>query len=240
MYNPQENPMAKTVVELKDVSVFQRKNLILHDINLTIERGEFVYLIGKTGSGKSSLLKILYGDLPLKKGTGMAVDFNLATLKESEIPYLRRKIGVVFQDFKLLPDRTVFGNLEFVLRATGWHDPHNIEARISSVLTKVKMQTKIDKHPHELSGGEQQRVAIARALLNDPDLILADEPTGNLDPDTSMEIMDILERINEQGTTIVMATHNSQIVNEKKHRVLAIESGQIVRDQEQGEYGYED
>ena len=175
--------MAKPVVELKDVSIFQRKNLILHDINLTIERGEFVYLIGKTGSGKSSLLKILYGDLPLKKGTGMAVDFNLATLKESEIPYLRRKIGVVFQDFKLLPDRTVFGNLEFVLRATGWHDPHKIETRINSVLSKVKMQTKIDKHPHELSGGEQQRVAIARALLNDPDLILADEPTGNLDPE---------------------------------------------------------
>ena len=178
--------MAKPVVELKDVSIFQRKNLILHDINLTIERGEFVYLIGKTGSGKSSLLKILYGDLPLKKGSGMAVDFDLATLKEAEIPYLRRKIGVVFQDFKLLPDRTVFGNLEFVLRATGWQDAHKIETRINSVLTKVKMQTKIQKHPHELSGGEQQRVAIARALLNDPDLILADEPTGNLDPETSV------------------------------------------------------
>ena len=135
--------MPKNVVELKDVSIYQRKNLILHDINLTIERGEFVYLIGKTGSGKSSLLKILYGDLPLKQGAGMAVDFNLATLKESEIPYLRRKIGVVFQDFKLLPDRTVFANLAFVLRATGWHDPQKIESRIGSVLTKVKMQTKL-------------------------------------------------------------------------------------------------
>ena len=211
MYNPQENPMAKTVVELKDVSVFQRKNLILHDINLTIERGEFVYLIGKTGSGKSSLLKILY----------------LATLKESEIPYLRRKIGVVFQDFKLLPDRTVFGNLEFVLRATGWHDPHKIEARISSVLTKVKMQTKIDKHPHELSGGEQQRVAIARALLNDPDLILADEPTGNLDPETSVEIMKVMREINDSGRSILMATHDYALILKFPSKTIKCDAGKL-------------
>ena len=228
--------MSKTVVELKDVSIFQRKNLILHDINLTIERGEFVYLIGKTGSGKSSLLKILYGDLPLKKGTGMAVDFNLATLKESEIPYLRRKIGVVFQDFKLLPDRTVFGNLEFVLRATGWHDPHKIETRINSVLSKVKMQTKIDKHPHELSGGEQQRVAIARALLNDPDLILADEPTGNLDPVTSEDIMKLFNEINHMGTTIIMVTHNKELVNSMHKRVVSIEEGHIISDVKKGGY----
>jgi len=205
--------MAKPVVELKDVSIFQRKNLILHDINLTIERGEFVYLIGKTGSGKSSLLKILYGDLPLKKGSGMAVDFDLATLKEAEIPYLRRKIGVVFQDFKLLPDRTVFGNLEFVLRATGWQDAHKIETRINSVLTKVKMQTKIQKHPHELSGGEQQRVAIARALLNDPDLILADEPTAALDPNNAQTLFSLMIKLaEEQKITALLVTHDWDLV----------------------------
>ena len=195
--------MSKTVVELKDVSIFQRKNLILHDINLTIERGEFVYLIGKTGSGKSSLLKILYGDLPLKKGTGMA------------------------QDFKLLPDRTVFGNLEFVLRATGWHDPHKIETRINSVLSKVKMQTKIDKHPHELSGGEQQRVAIARALLNDPDLILADEPTGNLDPETSVEIMKVMREINDSGRSILMATHDYALILKFPSKTIKCDAGKL-------------
>ena len=215
--------MAKPVVELKDVSIFQRKNLILHDINLTIERGEFVYLIGKTGSGKSSLLKILYGDLPLKKGSGMAVDFDLATLKEAEIPYLRRKIGVVFQDFKLLPDRTVFGNLEFVLRATGWQDAH----KINSVLTKVKMQTKIQKHPHELSGGEQQRVAIARALLNDPDLILADEPTGNLDPETSVEIMKVMREINDSGRSILMATHDYALILKFPSKTIKCDAGKL-------------
>jgi len=210
--------MAKPVVELKDVSIFQRKNLILHDINLTIERGEFVYLIGKTGSGKSSLLKILYGDLPLKKGSGMAVDFDLATLKEAEIPYLRRKIGVVFQDFKLLPDRTVFGNLEFVLRATGWQDAHKIETRINSVLTKVKMQTKVQK---------QQRVAIARALLNDPDLILADEPTGNLDPETSVEIMKVMREINDSGRSILMATHDYALILKFPSKTIKCDAGKL-------------
>ena len=221
--------MAKPVVELKDVSIFQRKNLILHDINLTIERGEFVYLIGKTGSGKSSLLKILYGDLPLKKGSGMAVDFDLATLKEAEIPYLRRKIGVVFQDFKLLPDRTVFGNLEFVLRATGWQDAHKIETRINSVLTKVKMQTKVQKHPHELSGGEQQRVAIATDLLNDPDLILADEPTGNLDSKTSYEIMNLFDEIYQKGNTVILVTHEEDIA-QYAHRIIRLKDGLIETD----------
>ena len=219
--------MPKNVVELKDVSIYQRKNLILHDINLTIERGEFVYLIGKTGSGKSSLLKILYGDLPLKQAAGMAVDFNLATLKESEIPYLRRKIGVVFQDFKLLPDRTVFANLAFVLRATGWHDPQKIESRIASVLTKVKMQTKLDKYPHELSGGEQQRVAIARALLNDPDLILADEPTGNLDPETSVEIMKVMREINDSGRSILMATHDYALILKFPSKTIKCDAGKL-------------
>ena len=221
--------MAKPVVELKDVSIFQRKNLILHDINLTIERGEFVYLIGKTGSGKSSLLKILYGDLPLKKGSGMAVDFDLATLKEAEIPYLRRKIGVVFQDFKLLPDRTVFGNLEFVLRATGWQDAHKIETRINSVLTKVKMQTKVQKHPHELSGGEQQRVAIARALLNDPDLILADEPTGNLDDANEEVVVELFRKLHSEGTTLIVVTHDIEVA-EVAQRMIVLRNGKISKE----------
>ena len=189
--------MAKPVVELKDVSIFQRKNLILHDINLTIERGEFVYLIGKTGSGKSSLLKILYGDLPLKKGSGMAVDFDLAILKEAEIPY------------------------------TGWQDAHKIETRIHSVLTKVKMQTKVQKHPHELSGGEQQRVAIARALLNDPDLILADEPTGNLDPETSVEIMKVMREINDSGRSILMATHDYALILKFPSKTIKCDAGKL-------------
>ena len=222
-----DRKMGKIVVELKEASVFQRKNLILHDINLTIERGEFVYLIGKTGSGKSSLLKILYGDLPLKKGTGTAVDFDLTTLKESEIPYLRRKIGVVFQDFKLLPDRDVFANLEFVLRATGWKEEAKIEARIKSVLAKVKMDTKLQKYPHELSGGEQQRVAIARALLNDPDLILADEPTGNLDPETSVEIMKVMREINDSGRSILMATHDYALILKFPSKTLKCDGERI-------------
>ena len=216
--------MGKIVVELKEASVFQRKNLILHDINLTIERGEFVYLIGKTGSGKSSLLKILYGDLPLKKGTGTAVDFDLTTLKESEIPYLRRKIGVVFQDFKLLPDRDIFANLEFVLRATGWKEEVKIEARIKSVLAKVKMDTKLQKYPHELSGGEQQRVAIARALLNDPDLILADEPTGNLDTKTTAEVLELMKQIvKEENQTLIMVTHDNDIAKVADRQIRIVD-----------------
>ena len=219
--------MENAVLHLKEVSVYQKNSLILSNVNLTVGKGELVYLIGKTGSGKSSLLKILYGDLPLKKGSGMAVDFDLATLKEAEIPYLRRKIGVVFQDFKLLPDRTVFGNLEFVLRATGWQDAHKIETRINSVLTKVKMQTKVQKHPHELSGGEQQRVAIARALLNDPDLILADEPTGNLDPETSVEIMKVMREINDSGRSILMATHDYALILKFPSKTIKCDAGKL-------------
>ena len=219
--------MSKTIVDLKDVSIFQKKNLVLSDINLTIEKGDFVYLIGKTGSGKSSLLKVLYGDLTLQKGSGKVVDFDLSSLKESEIPYLRRKIGIVFQDFKLLPDRTVFENLEFVLKATGWEDKKQIQERIDRVLTKVQVQTKSFKYPHQLSGGEQQRVAIARALLNDPELILADEPTGNLDPETSVEIMKVLREINDSGRAILMATHDYALILKFPAKTIKCDMGRL-------------
>lgn len=219
--------MSKTIVDLKDVSIFQKKNLVLSDINLTIEKGDFVYLIGKTGSGKSSLLKVLYGDLTLQKGSGKVVDFDLSSLKESEIPYLRRKIGIVFQDFKLLPDRTVFENLEFVLKATGWEDKKQIQERIDRVLTKVQVQTKSFKYPLQLSGGEQQRVAIARALLNDPELILADEPTGNLDPETSVEIMKVLREINDSGRSILMATHDYALILKFPAKTIKCDMGRL-------------
>lgn len=204
--------MEAPILQLKDVAVYQNNNLILSNINLAIGKGELVYLIGKTGSGKSSLIKLLYGDLPLTQGQGKVVGFNLKKLNEDKIPLLRRKLGVVFQDFKLLTDRSVYDNLAFVLKATGWTDKIAIKNRIKEVLTKVKMETKDFKFPHELSGGEQQRVAIARALLNNPELILADEPTGNLDPETSVEIMQVLKEINASGRTILMATHNYALI----------------------------
>lgn len=204
--------MEAPILQLKDVAVYQNNNLILSNINLAIGKGELVYLIGKTGSGKSSLIKLLYGDLPLTQGQGKVVGFNLKKLNEDKIPLLRRKLGVVFQDFKLLTDRSVYDNLAFVLKATGWTDKITIKNRIKEVLTKVKMETKDFKFPHELSGGEQQRVAIARALLNNPELILADEPTGNLDPETSVEIMQVLKEINASGRTILMATHDYALI----------------------------
>ena len=204
--------METPILQLKDVAVYQNNNLILSNINLAIGKGELVYLIGKTGSGKSSLIKLLYGDLPLTQGQGKVVGFNLKKLNEDKIPLLRRKLGVVFQDFKLLTDRSVYDNLAFVLKATGWTDKIAIKNRIKEVLTKVKMETKDFKFPHELSGGEQQRVAIARALLNNPELILADEPTGNLDPETSVEIMQVLKEINASGRTILMATHDYALI----------------------------
>src|SRR5690606_29103335 len=184
--------MSDHVLHLKDASIFQGENLVLSDVSVSVEKGEFVYLIGKTGTGKSSFMKTLYGDLPLQEGEGSIVGFDLATLKEKDIPFLRRKLGVVFQDFKLLNDRTVNDNLRFVLTATGWNDKVAMENKINDVLDKVDMKTKAFKYPYQLSGGEQQRVAIARALLNDPELILADEPTGNLDPQTSVEVMEVL------------------------------------------------
>lgn len=200
--------MSDTILELSNASIFQRETLILSDVNIEIKKGEFVYLIGKTGTGKSSFMKTLYGDLPLKNGYGKIVGMELKNLKDNQIPYLRRKLGVVFQDFKLLNDRNIKENLTFVLKATGWKDKQKMNQKIDEVLDKVGMKTKNFKFPYQLSGGEQQRIAIARALLNDPELILADEPTGNLDPQTSVEVMQVLKEINANGNTILMATHD--------------------------------
>ena len=219
--------MQESVLFLKNASIFQRDNLVLSDVNIEINKGEFIYIIGKTGSGKSSLMKTLYGDLELQKGEGAVVDFDLNTLKEKEIPFLRRKIGVVFQDFKLLNDRNVSDNLLFVLKATGWTDKEKMNAKINEVLGKVTMHTKGFKMPFELSGGEQQRIAIARALLNDPELILADEPTGNLDPRTSIEVMGVLEEIHKSGKTILMATHDYALILKYPHRTLKCEGDEI-------------
>jgi len=215
------------ILSLRNVSIFQRENLILSDVNLTINKGDFVYLIGKTGSGKSSFMKTLYGDLPLTEGEGSVVDFNLKTLKEKDIPFLRRKLGIVFQDFQLLQDRTVGDNLLFVLKATGWKDKDEMKAKIDEVLDKVGMKTKNFKFPHELSGGEQQRIAIARALLNDPELIIADEPTGNLDPQTSVEVMQVLQEINKNGRTILMATHDYALILKYPSKTIKCDEGKV-------------
>lgn len=215
------------MLQLSNASIFQRENLILSDIFLDIEKGEFNYLIGKTGSGKSSLMKTLYGDLPLQNGTGSVVGFDLRKLREKDIPFLRRKIGIVFQDFQLLNDRSVYENLVFVLKATGWKGKNQMDAKINEVLEKVDMKTKGFKMPYQLSGGEQQRVAIARALLNNPEMILADEPTGNLDPKTSVEIMNVLEEINKAGITILMATHDYALILKFPHKTIKCEGGKI-------------
>jgi cell division transport system ATP-binding protein len=219
--------MSDSVLKLENTSIFQDKNLILSEINIDVKKGEFVYLIGKTGSGKSSLLKTLYGDLKLNHGKGEIVGFNLESLKDKKIPFLRRKLGIVFQDFKLLNERTVYGNLKFVLQATGWKEREKINQKIEAVLTKVNMESKKDKFPFELSGGEQQRIAIARALLNDPELILADEPTGNLDPQTSMEVMEVLQDLNKKGNTIFMATHDYALILKYPSKTLRCEDKKV-------------
>ena len=211
------------IVFLKNVSIKQNNTPILTNINLSVEKGEFIYFIGKTGVGKSSLLRILYGDIIIKEGEAKILDTNLIKIKDKEIPLLRRKLGIVFQDFKLLPNITIKKNLEFVLRATEWKDSKKINARIIEVLDKVKLDHVIEKYPFELSGGEQQRVAISRALLNNPEIILADEPTGNLDPATSSEIMNLIKEINNSGTTILIATHDYDIISKFPEKTIRIE-----------------
>lgn len=218
----------QATVRLNDVSVYQKKNLVLADVNTEIHKGEFVYLIGRTGSGKSSLLKILYGEIPLTHGSGEVVGYDLRKLKTRQVPFLRRKLGIVFQDFQLLTDRSVHDNLLFVLKATGWKVKKEREARISEVLEKVGLSTKGFKMPFELSGGEQQRVAIARALLNDPDLILADEPTGNLDPETSEDTMKVLFDISKSGRAVLMATHDYGLMDTFPSRTIKCENGKII------------
>ena len=219
--------MAQSVLSLKNVNIYQEGKTILSDVNLEVNHGEFIYIIGKTGSGKSSLLKTLYADLPLLEGEGKIVEFDLATLKEEDIPFLRRKFGIVFQDFKLLPDRTVQDNMLFVLKATGWTDKAEMDAKIEEVLSKVNMKDFANQMPHQLSGGEQQRVAIARALLNDPEFILADEPTGNLDPQTSTEVLEVLRQINALGKTVIMATHDYALLMKYPYKTLNCEDATI-------------
>ncbi|HKI87660.1 MAG TPA: ATP-binding cassette domain-containing protein [Draconibacterium sp.] len=215
------------VIELVDTSIFQRENLILSEINLTVYEGEFIYVIGKVGTGKTSLIKTLNAELPLIAGVGNVAGFNLSDLKAKELSMLRRKLGVVFQDFRLLADRNVYDNLEFVLKATGWKNKNEIEERIAEVLVSVGMEDKMRKMPHQLSGGEQQRVVIARAILNHPLIILADEPTGNLDPETSEEILDLFIKLNDEGKTVLMATHDYAVISKKPARTLVCAAGKL-------------
>lgn len=217
-----------TLIKYKNVDVRQKEQLVIKNINIEIGSGEFWYLTGKVGSGKSSFMKTIYAELPIERGEGDVFEYNLNSIRESEVPYLRRKIGIIFQDFQLLTDRSVKDNLMFVLKATSWRGAEVMERRIDEVLSEVGMQKKGYKMPHELSGGEQQRIVIARALLNKPQLILADEPTGNLDPETGKELMELLHRIcKEEGTTIIMATHNLQLLEQFPAREMHIDSGEL-------------
>ncbi len=215
------------IIEFNNVNIFQADNLILSDVSFSISRGEFVYIIGKVGSGKTSIIKTINAELPLKSGEALVADYNLGTIKTPQVPYLRRKLGIVFQDFQLLGDRNIYENLTFVLRATGWKNKKEINDRIVEVLEKVDLNYKGYKMPHQLSGGEQQRVSIARALLNDPDIILADEPTGNLDPETSEEIIKLLLEISSGGRAVIMATHNYPLLKKFPARTIKCEKGKI-------------
>src|SRR6266496_2351033 len=221
--------MAEVIIELRRASIYQGDSLILQDVNLAVSKGEFVYLVGKTGTGKSSLLKTLYGELPLREGEGSVVGYSLKDLDWKKIPYLRRSLGVVFQEFQLLTDRNVNDNLKFVLRATGWKDEKLMDEKVMEVLDKVNLKAKGFKMPFELSGGEQQRVDIARALLNSPKVILADEPTGNLDPETSDEIMNLLFHIAKDiGTSVIMATHDYIVIQKFPARMVRTERGKVI------------
>jgi cell division transport system ATP-binding protein len=231
----QETQLPDKIIDLKDCNIWQQDHLVLSHVNLSIDKGEYVYLVGKVGSGKTSLIKTINAQLPLKEGTGHVAGFDLSKIKPREIPFLRRKIGIVFQDFQLLIDRSVNENLEFVLKATGWKDRQLIEERIEEVLGKVGLNLKGYKMPHQLSGGEQQRVVIGRALLNDPDIILADEPTGNLDPETSEGIIKLLKEISSNERAVAVATHNYTILKKFPSRTIRCENGKVleVRDDEE-------
>lgn len=223
----EENQEPEVIIELKNCTIWQQDNLVLSDVNLSVRKGEFVYLVGRVGTGKSSLIKTLNAQLPLKSGSGRVAEFVLGNLRERDIPLLRRKTGIVFQDFQLLPDRSVHDNLEFVLKATGWKDKAAISDRINEVLGKVGLERKGYKLPHQLSGGEQQRVVIGRALLNDPDIILADEPTGNLDPETSEGIIRLLIEISKSGRAIVFATHNYTLLKKFPAKTFRCADGKL-------------
>lgn len=219
---------AEVIIKIENANIYQKENLVLSDLNLAICKGEFVYLVGKTGSGKSSLLKTLYADLPFKEGEIKIVDFDLKKIKQKQVPKLRRELGIVFQDFQLLSDRSVNDNLNFVMKATGWKKKDKMEEQRENVLEKVGLKTKGFKMPHQLSGGEQQRVAIARALINDPAVILADEPTGNLDPETSQGIIQLLMDISKNGKTVLMATHDVLLFEKFPSRIIKCEGGKIL------------
>jgi cell division transport system ATP-binding protein len=219
---------SEPIIEIKNCEILQSKNLILSDVSLSINRSEFVYLIGRTGTGKSTLLKMLYGEIPLKEGEATIAGFNLKKLPRKKVPYLRRKLGMIFQDFQLLPDRSANDNLKFVLQSTGWKNKNEIKERIQQVMERVGLATKGFKMPHELSGGEQQRIVIARALVNDPEIIFADEPTGNLDPETSTEVLKLLSEISHSGRTVVMATHNYPIIEKFPGRIIKFEGGKVI------------